>query len=287
MSNTIVRVFSKKFRLFPLFSHQKIGSTLKLHHKIVKLDEMIAHPRPVVLELCAFFDLECFPDYVDHVLGGIFTAPNPTRKGIDWTPDLIEAVEKLKIDFPDYLFGSHLVSLQIKVELLVLLSFLEPIKGIKWLFITKRYLNLTGKHHTRWFFSFFANLNTLYLLQHWNNFHQQSDMNCKDRLYCLRSNCRYLRQKLKSISQISHLHNHTRRSNHHFVTSLSTYTFHGSGLHFRITESTFILDFSSLTFPAKFSRLMDAFDVIFWNQVTVIWWQWTIQHGRILLTMVS
>ena len=83
---------------------------LKLHHKVVKLDEMIAKPRPVVLELCALFGLECFPDYVDQVLGGLFTEPNPTRRGIDWTPDLIEAVEKMKRDFPDYFFGSHLVS---------------------------------------------------------------------------------------------------------------------------------------------------------------------------------
>ena len=83
---------------------------LKLHHKIVKLDEMITNPRPVVLELCAFFDLQCFAAYVDQVIAGLFTEPNPTRRGIDWTPNLIETVEKMKRDFPDYFFGSHLVS---------------------------------------------------------------------------------------------------------------------------------------------------------------------------------
>ena len=135
-----------------------------------------------------------------------------------------------------------------------------------------------------------ANFNTLYLLQHQTIFHQKSDMTYKNRPKCFLSNCGYSRQKLQSITQISHVHKQSRQSTHHFVASLSSYTFYGNGLHFRITQSTFILDFSPAIVPTYAFRLLDAFNVVdafFRNQLSVRWCQWTISASRILLTMLS
>ena len=71
---------------------------------------MIANPRPAILELCTFFELECFTSYVDEVIEGLISESNhPPRKGIDWRPDQIETVERMKTEFPEYFFGSHLV----------------------------------------------------------------------------------------------------------------------------------------------------------------------------------
>ena len=97
---------TQRLLLYSLFSVELIR-LLKLRSLVVRLDEMIANPRPVVLELCAFFDLECFSSYVNQVIRGLFSEPNPTRNGINWTRGHLQAVEKLKTDFPEYFFGSH------------------------------------------------------------------------------------------------------------------------------------------------------------------------------------
>ena len=70
---------------------------------------MIADPRRVILEICSFFNLECFPSYVEEVLQGLFNEPNPTRNGIEWTPEYLDAVELMKKDYPEFFFGSHFV----------------------------------------------------------------------------------------------------------------------------------------------------------------------------------
>ena len=91
------------------FCSKELMQSLNVPTIIVKLDEMIVDPKPVIFDLCSFFDLECFPSYVEEVLGGLFTEPNPTRRGIEWEQEHIDAVEQMKRDYPEFFFGSHLV----------------------------------------------------------------------------------------------------------------------------------------------------------------------------------
>jgi hypothetical protein len=67
---------------------------------VVRLEDLIAAPKPTVAGMCAFFDLDAPDHYLDACAKVVFPAPRKTRAAVEWTPDLVRELQDRLAPYP-------------------------------------------------------------------------------------------------------------------------------------------------------------------------------------------
>ena len=66
----------------------------------VSLESFIANPREQLAKLCSFLRVDPSQDYLDDCASIVFSSPRKTRETLDWTPVMIQIMQKAIANYP-------------------------------------------------------------------------------------------------------------------------------------------------------------------------------------------
>ena len=82
---------------------ERIHTFLKTFNvKIVHADDFFAHSKLLVVELCAWLNLECLNEYKDAIGSSLKTVPRQLRENFSWPKEISRKIDELVKKYPNY-----------------------------------------------------------------------------------------------------------------------------------------------------------------------------------------
>ena len=70
--------------------------------KVVQAEDFFTHSKLLLVEMCAWLNLECFDDYKTAIERSLKTVPRQLRKNFFWPPEILRRIDGLLKKYPRY-----------------------------------------------------------------------------------------------------------------------------------------------------------------------------------------